>query len=283
MIRKIFSTCNFFILTIIALNAPTLAFAEWEPLPESRQHLYQTYANFVDQHNMLAWRGSNHYWGTLNANIPLVGNNESALHPQMILHFSGNDAMHVSESGGVFTETLDTRIGFDFQATLPFAENLRVSIGFQHESGHTVDGTDDPRLHQLNLGDNTWRIWISKDFIEKIRIALLLAPVQNSIPPKYPSLVTLMADYFPLGASEDARAFRPYVSSSVTRRLDFSGDKYTFQAQAGIAVGSHFQDRHTHDLRFGVGFYVGADPRAKYAQYEFLRTSFGFVGMMANL
>src|SRR5690349_17995342 len=102
-------------------------YAEWKILPESRQHLYEIYSSFVDQQNMLAWRDSNQYWATVGTNLPFVGDNQSTWHPQVILHLSGNVSMHVNDGGGVFTETLDTRIGLDCQFEMPILWDMRFS------------------------------------------------------------------------------------------------------------------------------------------------------------
>ena len=75
----VLSTCIFLLVSSLLTQQ---ARADWVILPESRQHLFQTYANFVDQQNMLAWRDSNQYWATANASIPLVGDNDSDWHPQ---------------------------------------------------------------------------------------------------------------------------------------------------------------------------------------------------------
>ena len=119
---------------------------------------------------------------------------------KIVLHMSGNDSMYVNSGGGVFTETFDTRLGLDFQFAVPQWWGVRFSVSFQHESGHTVDGTNNPELNQLDLGDNTYRLQAFKDLLDQVRVGLLLAPVINSIPMNYPTLMTLMADYFPLGS-----------------------------------------------------------------------------------
>jgi hypothetical protein len=268
-------------LLVLALSTPS-ARADWEALPESRHHLYQTYANFVEQHNTVAWRGDNRYWAAVAINLPVAGDNENARHPQVVFHLSGNDSMHVNAGGGVFTETLDTRIGFFYETRVPELWDLGFSLGIQHESGHTADGTDDPDLHPLNLGDNTFRFTAVKDFDRTVRASFQVAPVINSIPEKYPTLVTATAECFPWESNEGAHRFSPFVSTSVTHRLAFNG-RVTFQLQVGVATGSHFQDAHTHDLQLAVGYYSGIDPRAKYSQYDHARTSFGFLGATFDL
>ena len=91
-----------------------------------------------------------------------------------------------------------------------------------------------------------------------------------------------MADYFPLGASEAEHGFKPYISGSLGHSVSLTGHA-TYQIQVGAAVGSHFIDHHTHELRIAAGFYAGADPRSKYAQYDYLRTSFWYAGLILNL
>jgi hypothetical protein len=256
--------------------------ADWVVMPESREHLYRTYANFVDENNMLAWRGYNRYWATVGGDLPIVGDDDSSWHPQFVLHLSGNDSMHINDGGGVFTETLDTRLGLDAQFAVPQLWDIRFSIGVQHESGHTVDGTDNPELNILDLGDNTFRFQAYRDFDDTFRLGVLVAPVINSIPTDYPALAYVMGDYFPLGSTEDGHAFKPYISSSLGHRVGTTGH-LTFQLQGGVAMGSHFHEHHTHVFRIAAGFYQGADPRSKYAQYDYLRTSFGYLGIMYEL
>lgn len=261
---------------------PGFSQADWDFMPESRHHLYQTYANFIEQQNMVAWRGGSQYWASVSINLPLAGDNADPGHPQFLMHLSANDSMHINNGGGVFTEILDTRLGFFLELAVPSAWDLRFSAGFLHISGHTVDGIDDPELTPYDLADNVLRIQVFRDFDKWLRTSLLVAPVIHSIPSGYPTLISGTIEYFPLQQSDDPNAFSPYISGSLTHRASLDG-KFGIQLQAGIAVGNHFQEKHTHDLRLALGYYNGVDPRAKYAQYDHNRVAFWFLGTMFNL
>jgi hypothetical protein len=270
-------------LTVAAGCVSSPARADWDFLPESRHHLYQSYAFFVEQHNIVAWRGSGQFWAAVAATIPIVGNNDSPLHPQFVFHFSGNDAMHVNDGGGVFTETLDTRIGFAFEMALPFWE-LRSSLGYFHESGHVVDGTNDPSLNPLNLGDNVFRWRIMRDFGRVIRAGVTFVPISHAIPDNLISGMDEFVEYFPFGAKEDPHSFSPFAAFGLGNQLNiFAGGGYIYNLQAGVTAGSHFDDKHTHDMRFVIGYYNGPDPRSKYAQFLGAHSEFGYIATMFNL
>jgi hypothetical protein len=255
--------------------------ADWTVLPESRHQLYQSYSFFIEQHNMGVYRGGSQYWAAVAANFPIAGNNDSPMHPQFVFHFSGNDSMHVNEGGGVFTETLDTRIGFFFELAPPIWD-LRFSLGYFHESGHVADGTDDPSLEPLNLGDNVFRIRLLKDWERTFRFGLTLLPIVHAIPEGLDSGANEFAEYFPLGSDEDGHSPKPYLAAGLGNRIFFNGFS-SFHAQLGMATGSHFQDKHSHDARLAIGYYDGPDPRAKYAQFKGFRSHFFYVGILFNL
>ena len=71
----------FFGAVILAWVSATVfsasAHAEWKMLPESRHQLFQSYSFFIEQHNMLAWKGASHYWAAVATTLPIVGNNDS--------------------------------------------------------------------------------------------------------------------------------------------------------------------------------------------------------------
>ncbi len=266
---------------VLCLGVGPLARASWEFLPESRHQLFQTYSFFIEQHNILVYRGEGRYWAAVSANLPLVGNNELSTHPQLLFHFSGNDSMHVDDEGGVFTETLDTRIGLMFEIVTPQFLGLKWSIGLFHESGHTVDGSQDPSLAPLNLGDNVLRARVLRDFGTKIRAGITYVPVIHAIPDNLNAGMNEFIEYFPWGSKEDHSA-SPFLAMGLANGISFTGSS-TFHAQLGLSFGSHFQDRHTHDARLVVGYYNGVDPRAKYSQFDGDRGAFEYLGIMFDI
>lgn len=276
------SAVMFVLLTGFLFVNVERVWADWTLLPESRHHLFQTYGLFIDMQNIVIGRGQNHYWAAVAANMPLAGNNDSPWHPQIIFHLSGNDSMHVNDGGGVFTETLDTRIGFFFECTTPIWD-IRAYIGIHHISGHTVDGTDDPSLGPLDLGDNTMRTRFVRDFMDQFRVGLDANFVINAIPDNVAHSLEEFAEYFPLGSREDPRGIAPFVAVGYRHPMGSLTGHATIHAQAGVSVGSHFGAKHSHDMRMIIGYYDGQDPRSKYSQYDPARNRFTYLGIMFNM
>jgi hypothetical protein len=255
--------------------------ADWQLLPESRHHLVQTHALFIEHHNIVSYRGAGRYWAAAGATLPILGDNASPYHPQLLFHLSANDSMHVNDGGGVFTETLDTRIGIYLEAGLPWWE-LRVSASTAHTSGHVVDGTDDPSLSPLNLGDNYFQFKVLRDWGDQLRVGLQFTPVFHAIPDELPHTLSEFVEVFPLGASETPGRFSPYVALGLIHPVKFSSVQ-TVHIQLGVSSGSHFTLPHTHGFRLALGYYNGVDPRAKYSQYEGKRGSFAYLAAMFDL
>ena len=122
--------------------------------------------------------------------------------------------MHVDDGGGVFTETLDTRIGVMCELATPIWE-LRASVGYFHKSGHTADGTDQPSLSPLNLGDDVFRIRVVKDFKRIVRVGITLVPISHTIPDNLVSGMDEFVEYFPFGYQEDPHTFSPFISGGL--------------------------------------------------------------------
>lgn len=255
----------------------------FEFLPESRHHQYQSYAFFIEQHNLVAWRGASHYWITVGATVPIVGfADDTPWHPQLLFTLSGNDSMHVDGAGGVYTETLDTRIGFAVEFGIPFWE-LRASIGYFHESGHVVDGVSDPFLGPYNLGDNVFRLRLMRDYGHWLRAGITVVPISHAIPDNLASGADEFVEVFPLGSKEDPHAFSPFAAFGLGNLINPFAGGYSYSVIVGMTAGSHFDSKHTHDWRFVLGFYDGADPRSKYAQFVGDHSTFGYLGAMFNL
>ena len=255
--------------------------AAWTLLPESHQQQYLTNAIFIDQQNIIAYCGHSKFWATVAANFPITGNEDSPLRPQLVFHFSGSSSMHLNDGGGVFTESLDTRIAFYFTSEIPLWD-LRGYIGYKHKSGHTVDGTDAPELGPLNLGDNTLRFRLIRDFGTLVRTGFDFYLYTHAIPAGPLPHMEYFAEYFPLGANESAREYSPFISGSLAQRYNFTGH-FAVNLSAGVMLGTHFTPKHTQEVRLVAGYYLGPDLRSKYAQFEALRDEFGYVSLMFNL
>jgi len=252
--------------------------ADWELFPESRHHLYESYSFFVEQQNALLWMGSSKYWATVAGNLPVFGNDSSDYHPQLVLSISGNDSMWVDGSGGVYTLSLDTRIGLAYEFEIPQIET-RFSLGYQHESGHVVDGNLNSSLPPLNLGYDTFRFRAVHDFGKTVRLGITIIPVDVSIPSNLPNSAEEFVEYFPLGSKEKT-GISPFVSASLQHPLGFDS-KSSFNAEIGIAKGNHFEKTHTGDVRFVIGYYNGVNPVSKFAAFTDNSTSeFGYTGVM---
>lgn len=278
------SNAPFLTMIVLALFATPDTRADWTLIPESRHQLYQSYSFFIEQSNAIFYRGQGEYWATVATNLPIVGNNDSPLHPQLIFHLSGNDSMHIDSTGGVFTETLDTRIGLMFESGLPWWD-LRASVGFLHESGHAVDGISDLSLlpATLNLGDNVIRFRFLRDFDQKVRVGITIDAIIHAIPEDVASGIDEFIEYFPWGSNEDSRwLLRPYAAVGLIEGFSFNGIN-ALNAQIGLSFGKHFEAQHGHTLRAVLGYYGGIDPRAKYAQFVGDTVSFGYTGLMFDL
>ena len=267
-----------FILGAVGLLSSP-AKADWSLLPESRHHLYQSYSFFIEQHNTIVSRGSNQFWAAVSATLPIAGNNDSPAHPQFLFHFSGNDSMHTDSNGGVYTETLDTRVGLLYEFSVPKAE-LQLSIGFLHESGHVADGINsgDIALFPTNLGLNVLRIRVLHDFDKTVRVGLTLDPITHSIPNAVETGLNEFVEYFPWGSNE-AEKYSPFVAAGLAHALSFSSAPL-FHIQAGITLGAHFDPKHSTIGRLVYGYYTGPDPRAKYAEFLGGRSQFSYLGLM---
>ena len=63
----------------------------------------------------------------------------------------------------------------------------------------------------------------------------------------------------------------------------FDSNGRIYHAEVGFAAGSHFDQKHTTDMRLVAGYYSGPDPRAKYAQFLGYNGDFGYLSLMFDL
>lgn len=190
---------KFSLFLIPTLFLSTLCQANWTFLPESHHQLYDSWGLFFDEQSMLLNYGQGRVWSALGGTMPIFGNEESLHHPEIIFHASANAAIHYNDNFRLWTETLDARLGIAIEWELN--PNLRFSIGYQHFSGHSVDGINvaDSDLIQPTLGQEFIPIKIIYDIGRMFRLSGTVSPVVRSSPSIEPIWMDQSIEFFPWG------------------------------------------------------------------------------------
>jgi hypothetical protein len=277
------------LLTVLTWNLASSkeSRAGWEILPDSRHHLYQTYGLYFEEQSSLVYTGNHHMWGAVGGAIPIAGDAEGEHHPQFVFHSTANAAMHFSDSGRIYTETIDARLGLQFEYALD--PQLRFAASYTHFSAHAADGIEDLDLLEPPVGEEFLNLRAVYDIGTMFRVGLNFNPVLRS----YPKLQFFGADqfieYFPLGSLDSPHKPSPYVAAGLSE-WGVSQQQLTFHAQIGVAFANHFGTHdgspgggHSQAGRAVLGYYTGADPRLKYFQYREATKSFGYLGVMFDL
>ena len=250
-------------------------------LPESRHQQFLTYALFTEEHSALLIRDSGRAWGSLGGAITLFEESDWLYHPQLVLHGSANSAFRFNPTYlGLLTETTDARAGLAVELSL--SEQMRLSIGWLHASGHISDDVTDRRLIGPNLGNDYLPLRLIYDIpsgnLGGWRLGLTVRPLIGSDPPMKPLALDQFIEWFPFGVTDNPRAGTLFLTAGFE---EYGSDQYrlTTTLQGGIYFGNHTRPQHHTSLRLLVGYYSGWDPSLKYAQFELATTRFAYTGI----
>ena len=258
------------------------SYAEWTTLPESHHQLYDQWGTLLDEQSSLLNYGQARVWTGLGGTLPILGNETSLHHPELVIHASANAGLHYNDNLRIWTETLDVRLGLAFE--WEYNENLRFSVGYTHFSAHSADGLSDQDYDLMapSVGQESVPIRAVYDLDKTFRFAVTLRPFVRSYPSVRRVWFDQSVEYYPWGAKDSKTEFSPYVSFG----LEESGvDSYilTYHAQLGAYIGNHFGKGHHQTLRGVLGYYNGADPRLKYFELRSAQQQFAYLGFMFDL
>lgn len=255
--------------------------ADWELLPKNSHQLYETYGLFIDNQTTLVAYGESRYWGGIGGSFALFGNPDSPAHPQVVIIASVNAAMIMTDTGRIYSDAIDVRVG----AAYEFAINpmMRLSLGAIHYSGHVADGVVDANLLDVNdnLGDNMLFARFVYDLGPYARLGGTFIPVIHGGPDMNFFGANEFAEFFPWGGNDDSQKPSPYVAVGLQQGgTSQYGIVNTLNVQIGAYFGNHFSNEFKPTLRPVLGFYTGADPRLKYFQFENKSATFFYAGVM---
>jgi hypothetical protein len=264
-------------IAVAAAGFAPPARAEIQVVPESRHHLFQPYAFFLEPQNDLLWRTPTRGWGEVGGVFPLFEATDWRWTPQLLIHGTANAAYVIDTSKlMLMTQTVDARAGLFIDLSL--ADDTRLEIGWTHESGHVSDDIPDSTLIGPNLGNEIISFRLLHDIEDHFRLGGTLKPVAGATPKLKVFGADQFAEWFPWGQS-DPHTHSFYVAMS----LQETGVDHIvpgFQAQVGLLWGTHFRRPHHMSLRLVAGYYTGLDPRLKFAQYLLATMQFGYAGVM---
>jgi hypothetical protein len=256
--RKIFGLLGL----LVGLLVVQSACADWDLLPESRDQQFRTFGLFIDnQTSALFIPGSDNVWLALGEQIPLVEFKDWFGSPQLIVFASVNAGDRMNDNGTtILMETIDIRAGLLYEFS--FDKKSRMSIGWEHQSGHTSDDVQDPSIVHPNLGNELFMVRYVHDVEDKFRLGGELKP------------------YF--AADPGMEHFTPFIAASL-EQYGPNHIQLTANAELGAYVGNHMNPYYKPSVRFVVGYYNGVDPRLKYAQFENGLQRFGYFGAQVGL
>src|SRR4051812_46396313 len=82
----------------------THCYADWDFLPESHHQLYDAWGLFIDDQTSLLNYGQARIWTGLGGSIPVLGDNDSPHHTQVVIHASANAGLHYNDNFRIWTE-----------------------------------------------------------------------------------------------------------------------------------------------------------------------------------
>lgn len=275
-------------LGLLLLFIPTIATAEgnesWSFLPESRHQLFQTYSFFTDEQCSLLYRTAGRAWGEAGGDFALLDTpwfSSWKSQPQIVFLVSANAGYRLNtDSLGVFTDTIDARIGFNLEAEP--SQGHHFSLGFLHMSGHISDDIQDPSLIGPNFGWEEIRLRYSYTGFANFKIGGTLSPIYSSDPLAKVFAADQFFEWYPYGLSSNRRKGSLYFAAGL-EEYGAAKIQLTGQAQLGYLFGNHDRPVHEPSLRFAIGYYNGADPRLKYMGFLNGTTHFGYAGVFVDL
>ena len=254
--------------------------AEFTLLPESRHQQYLTYALFTEEHTSLLLRDSGRAWGAVAGGIALLEAPDWRWRPQLIVHASANASFRLNASyAGLLTDTIDARAGLAVEMAL--RQDLRLSIGWTHYSGHIADNVPDKDLIGSNLGDEFLPIRLIYDGHPNFRAGGTLKPLFSSDPKMLLFAADQFIEWFPFGNREAEKAGTPFVSLGA----DQMGRNHlvlSTNAMIGCYLGSHLMEKHGSAARAVLGYYQGWNPALKYAEFKDSQVQFVYSGLMVD-
>lgn len=249
-------------------------------LPQSRHQQYLPYVFFAEEQFAVISKLPGNIWTEVGSNFALYEFENSLWRSQVIVSGSVNFSLrHQKSTFDYRTETFDARFGLFLDMAV--RDNVSVSIGVLHLSGHTADGLLDLELVSPNVGDNLL-------FLRGIyrgsfyRLGGTFKPFFDSDPKTKFFAADQFVEVFPWGISKDAAHPNFYLGLGV-EEMGIESVDFTFHSQMGILFGDSTADCRKTVLRLIAGYYSGIDPRLKYAQLKNSKQSFFYFGMAVHL
>jgi hypothetical protein len=257
-----------FLITLVLSNANA-----FEPALK-RSQLFETFGLFTESgQSGIFYQGKDKLWADLNARITFYESENFWGKPQFVFN-ADLDASLRFKSKEFYSDTQDVTTGVAGLFTLN--PNTRLMIYFSHLSGHTLEDVEDRDLISKDVGDDSIKFRLIKDFEDKIRLGGSLRLTFNSIAGYKKITADQFLEWLPLG--ENLHSKTPFVAIG----LEENGiAKYilTSHLQMGYYLGNHMNIVHDDVVKFSIGWYNGIDPRQKYAQYRQNQTHFGYAGL----
>lgn len=253
--------------------------ADWQVAPKNSHVQYQTYALFNEPQSALLHTGAGRLWTSLGGSFALVGDPDSAAHPQLVAIASLQLGIHPGADSRFALDALNTRLG----AAYEFALNplMRLSLGALYSSGNGISGGIDPFFAGNSAHDTRLFGRFVYDLGPYVRAGATLGVVMASAPALHPVTAQEFAEIHPWGGADDNRSPSPYVALGLEQEHTRAfGVQNNFHAQIGAYLGNHFSNDPKPTLRAVLGLYTGADPRIVYFRIADRKSTFGYVGLM---
>lgn len=265
-----------FICLIILTISSSQSFGSIIFHPEKKGHLFQTFGLFTEEGQTAMYhQDASRYWGEIGSRITLFDVDSIWGKPQFVID-AGIQASMRNQGKEFNTDTIDVRIGVSGLFTIDTKTRLMVSVS--HLSGHALEDIPDKDLVPLNVGDESIKFRLIRDYEKKFRFGGSLKYVFGH----EGVIKKLNADQFlewlPLSERNSIHASTPYVALGFEEN---GFDKYalTSHVQTGLYWGSHMSETHDEILRVSLGAYSGMDPRQKYSHYKHTKKTFGYLGL----
>lgn len=258
----------------------TLARAEYELLPQSRDEQYRTFGLFIDnQTSALFMPSGNNVWLALGEQVPLVEFKDWYGSPQLVLFASVNAGDRLDGSL-ILMETIDIRAGLSYEFS--FNDHQRMAITAMHQSGHTSDNIQDPTLVLPNLGNSQLLFRYFQDVEDRFRLGATLKPYVGSSPNMMGWGSDQFIEWFPWGTADTYDKMTPFIAGSI-EQYGHLAVNWSFNVQAGVYLGNHMKALYKPNVRFVAGYYNGVDTRMKYQQFDNGFQRFGYLGAEVGL
>jgi hypothetical protein len=274
--------CKLGIMLTAILFASSWAHADWLTLPESRDEQYRTFGLFIDnQTSALFVPGVDNVFLSLGEQIPLLENTGWYGSPQIIVSASVFAGDRMNDNGTtILMETIDIRAGLSYEFS--FDKKSRMSISWQHQSGHTSDDVQDSDIVHPNLGNEQIIARYFRDIDERFRVGGTLKPYFAADPGMEHWGSDEFGEWYPWGTAASFGTFTPFIAGSL-EQYGPNHIQLTFHAQVGAYIGNHLRPLYKPNVRVVAGYYNGVDPRLKYAQFKDGLQRFGYFGVEVGL